>query len=173
MALDKAPIVTGTVHKHGISTRITTIKAVLPVELVILETLILASRLVTTRVIMANPMISVETTMATVVVEVAAGATTVATAEAATSKPNITKAITLRITKVLEMDRGTKAKVAIRMELPLVSLVTPPKAMICRRMLPRDQRLCVKVFLILVCNICEQEATKLQLTTTSKAHLLV
>jgi hypothetical protein len=76
--LAKAPIITGTVHSRGISTRIITIKMVLAWELVTLEALTQDSRQDTIKVIMVNSV----TIVATIsdVVEAGAVVTTEATA---------------------------------------------------------------------------------------------
>lgn len=70
MDLAKAPIITGTVHSRGISTRIITIKMVLAWELVTLEALTQDSRQDTIKVIMVNSM-TIAATLSDVVEAVA------------------------------------------------------------------------------------------------------
>jgi hypothetical protein len=68
--LDKAPMITGTVHNHGISTKIITIKMAKAWALVTLAILTQDSRQDTIKVIMVISMIIVATTTAVAAVAV-------------------------------------------------------------------------------------------------------
>jgi hypothetical protein len=83
--LAKAPIITGTVLSHGISTRIITIKMVLAWELVIMEALTQDSRQDTIKVIMVNSM-TIAATISDVVVAAAEVSTEATVAEAISSE---------------------------------------------------------------------------------------
>jgi hypothetical protein len=83
--LTKAPIITGTVLSHGISTRIITIKMVLAWELVIMEALTQDSRQDTIKVIMVNSM-TIAATISDVVVAVAEVSTEATVVEAISSE---------------------------------------------------------------------------------------